>query len=92
MQSAEIANELRVSDVLSIETRNSVYEFFVIDPLRAYGLVKGGAIGMCARAAFLCHPVILRPGLKARLLIEGAKGSRYMTTSTIKAIRRIPTR
>ena len=44
MQSTEIARRVRVSDILSIRTRNSVYEFFVIDPERAYGLVKGGVV------------------------------------------------
>lgn len=87
MQSTEIAADVRISDVLTIHTRNSVYEFFVIDPVRAYGMVKGGAIGNSAMAAFICHPKRLYPGLKARLLIETAEGLRYITTSTIKAIK-----
>ena len=86
IRSGEISTGIRVSDVLMIHTHNSVYEFFVIDPVRAYGLVKGGAIGNRALAAFICHPTTLQPGLKARLLIETARGARYITTSTIKAV------
>jgi hypothetical protein len=88
MQSTEIARRVRVSDILSIRTRNSVYEFFVIDPERAYGLVKGGVVGECPKAAFICEPTTLVPGLKARLLIETASGLRHITTSKIKTINR----
>ena len=84
-----ITSGLRIADVLTIHTRNSVYEFFVIDPVRAYGMVKGGAIGKCAKSAFLCQPIMLSPGSKVRLLIETAKGIRYITTSTIKTINRL---
>jgi hypothetical protein len=89
MQSIEMTSDVCISDVLTIYTRNSVYEFFVIDPVRAYGLVKGGALGTCAKAAFICQPTVLTAGSKARLLIETATGQRYITTSTIKTINRL---
>ena len=79
--------DVRISDVLSIQTRNSVYEFFMIDPVRAYGLVRGGAIGSSAIAAFICTPITLIPGSKVRLLIDSAKGVRYVTTSTVRTIK-----
>jgi hypothetical protein len=87
IHSTEISTSVRVSDVLKIRTRNSVYEFFVIDPARAYGLATGGSIGNCPIAAFICYPTTLQPGFKARLLIETGRGLRYITTSTIKAIK-----
>jgi hypothetical protein len=87
VRSAEITCDIRVSDVLSIQTRNSVYEFFVIDPVRAYGLVKGGVVGECAIEAFCSKPATLDPGSKLRLLIETTKGVRFITTSTIKTIK-----
>ena len=89
VQSAAITSDIRVSDVLSIHTRNSVYEFFVIDPVRAYGLVKGGVVGQCATEAFFCHPTTLDPGSKLRLLIETKKGLKFITTSTIETIRHL---
>ena len=79
VQPAEITSDIRVSDVLSIHTRNSVYEFFVIDPVRAYGLVKGGAVGRCATEAFFCQPVSLDRGAKLRLLIETKNGLRFIS-------------
>ena len=87
--SAEIASGIRVSDVLSIHTRNSVYEIFVIDPVRAYGLVKGGAVGQCATEAFFCQPATPHPGSKLRLLIETKKGLRFITTSKIETVKHL---
>lgn len=89
VQSAEITSDIRVSDVLSIHTHNSVYEFFVIDPVRAYGLVKGGAVGQCATEAFFCQPVSLDLGSKLRLLIETKRGLRFITTSRIETIKHL---
>ena len=81
-------SDLRISDVLTIHTRHSVYEFFVIDPVRGYGLVKGGSIGRHAMEAFFCEPVVLSPGVKMRLLLQTSKGPRYITTSTVTTINR----
>ena len=89
VQSTAITSDIRVSDVLSIHTRNSVYEFFVIDPVRAYGLVKGGAVGPCATEAFFCRPATLDPGSKLRLLIETRQGLRFITTSTIETVKHL---
>jgi hypothetical protein len=89
VQAAEVTCGLRVSDVLTIRTRNSMYEFFVIDPVRAYGLLKGGVVGQCATEAFFCTPTTLDPGSKARLLIETRTGLRYITTSTIRSVKHL---
>jgi len=89
VQSAEITSDIRVSDVLSIHTRNSVYEFFVIDPVRAYGLVKGGVVGQCATEAFFCTPATLDPGSKLVLLVATANGLRFITTSRIETIKHL---
>ena len=89
VKSAEITGDIRVSDVLSIYTRNSVYEFFVIDPVRAYGLVKGGVVGQRATEAFFCQPVTLDPGSNLRLLIETRNGLRFITTSKIETVKHL---
>ena len=89
VQRTEITCDMRISDMLSIHTRNSVYEFFIIDPVRAYGLVKGGVVGQCATEAFFCTPAAVNPGSKLRLLIETGEGLRFITTSTIKTIRHL---
>ena len=81
--------DVQISDILSIHTRNSVYEFFVIDPLRAYGLLKGGVVGDCATEAFFCTPTTLDPGSRVQVLIETAKGTRYITTSTIRRVKHL---
>lgn len=89
VQSEEVTSDIRVSDVISIHTRNSVYEFFVIDPVRAYGLVKGGAVGQCATEAFFCQPVSLDRGSKLRLLVETKNGLRFITSSAIETIKHL---
>ena len=81
--------EIRISDRLFIHTRNSVYEFFVIDPLRAYGIVRGGIIGKHAVYAFLCWPDSLKLGSKASLFVESKGGLRFITTSTITTLRHL---
>ena len=88
VRSTEVNCDIRVSDVLSIYTRNSVYEFFVIDPVRSYGLVKGGVVGECALEAF-CRPATLDRVSKLRFVIETAKGIRFVTTSTIETIKHL---
>jgi len=81
--------EIRISDRLFIHTRNSVYEFFVIDPLRAYGIVRGGIIGKHAVRAFLCWPSSLKLGSKVSLFVESKGGLRFITTSTITILRHL---
>ena len=89
VEPAEITCDIRVSDVLSIHTRNSVYEFFVIDPVRAYGLVKGGVVGQRATEASFCSPATLDPGSKLRLLIETRNGLRFIITSKIETVKHL---
>jgi hypothetical protein len=86
VQPEEICCDVRVSDILWIHTRHSVYEFLVIDPVKAYGVVKGGVLGTVAKEGFLCLPLTLAVGARAELLIESSKGARYVTTSPITSV------
>ena len=88
VQAGEVGCDVRVSDILWIHTRHSVYEFLVIDPVKAYGVVKGGVLGTAAKEGFLCLPLSLAVGSRAELLIESSKGAaRYLTTSPITSVR-----
>jgi hypothetical protein len=87
VQAKEVCCDVRVSDIIWIHTRRSVYEFFVIDPVKAYGVVKGGVLGTVAKEGFLCLPLALAVGRRAELLIESSKGARYLTTSPITSVR-----
>ena len=91
VETAEAGCDVRVSDILWIHTRHSLYEFFVIDPVKAYGVVKGGVLGTAAKEGFLCLPLSLAVGSRAELLIESAKGTRYVTTSPITSVRHFRT-
>ena len=86
VQAGEFCCDVRVSDILWIHTRHSVYEFLVIDPEKAYGVVKGGVLGKVAKEGFLCLPFSLAIGARAELLIESSKGARYLTTSPITSV------
>ena len=87
VQAGEVCCDVRVSDILWIHTRHSLYEFFVIDPVKVYGIVKGGVLGSGAKEGFLCLPLSLAVGSRVELLIESAKGARYLTTSPITSVR-----
>ena len=87
VQAKEACCDVRVSDIIRIHTRRSLYEFFVIDPVKAYGVVKGGVLGAVAKEGFLCLPLSLAIGRRAELLIESSKGARYLTTSPITSVR-----
>ena len=69
VQAGEVCCDVRVSDILWIHTRHSLYEFFVIDPVKVYGIVKGGVLGTVAKEGFLCLPLSLAVGSRAELLI-----------------------
>ena len=84
-------NRIHVSDILWIHTRHSLYEFFVIDPVKVYGVVTGGVLGTAAKEGFLCLPLSLAVGSRAELLIESPHGARYLTTSPITSIRHFRT-
>ena len=87
VQDGEVDCDVRVSDIFWIHTRHSLYEFFVIDPVKVYGMVKGGVLGASAKEGFLCLPLSLAIGSRAELLIESAKGARFVTTSPITNVR-----
>ena len=80
---------IRISDRLFIHTRNSVYEFLVIDPLRAYGIITGGVIGEHGARAFLYQPYSLKLGSKASLFVESKNSLRFITTSTITILKHL---
>jgi hypothetical protein len=87
VQAGEVGRDVRVSDILWIHTRHSLYEFFVIDQVKIYGIVKGGVLGSGAKEGFLCLPLSLAAGSRAELLIESAKGARHLMTSPITSVR-----
>jgi hypothetical protein len=87
VETGEVGRDVRVSDILWIHTRHSLYEFFVIDPVKIYGIVKGGVLGSGAKEGFLCLPLSLAAGSRAELLIESAKGARHLMTSPITSVR-----
>jgi hypothetical protein len=87
VETTDVGCDIRVSDILWIHTRHSLYEFFVIDPVKVYGVVKGGVLGASAIEAFVCHPTSLMPGRKAQLMIESPKGIRHITTSPITCVK-----
>jgi hypothetical protein len=87
VQAGEVGRDVRVSDILWIHTRHSLYEFFVIDPVKIYGIVKGGVLGSGAKEGFLCLPLSLAAGSRAELPIESAKGARHLMTSPITSVR-----
>lgn len=84
---SEVTSEIRITDCLTIRTRNSIYQFFIIDPVRAFGMVRGGVIGPRAAKAFFCSPGPMKAGEKARWCIESQHGVRFITTSTITSIK-----
>jgi hypothetical protein len=63
VQAGEVGRDVRVSDILWIHTRHSLYEFFVIDPVKIYGIVKGGVLGSGLRKVFFASPFHSPPAL-----------------------------
>lgn len=46
-------NELNPTDRLLLKTKNSQYEFFILDPVEKRGLLAGGSLGNQQREAIL---------------------------------------
>ena len=46
-------NELKPTDRLLLKTKNSQYEFFILDPVEKRGLLAGGSLGNQQREAIL---------------------------------------
>jgi hypothetical protein len=82
-----LADDIRISDILKIHTRRSIYEFFVVDPVKLKGWVTGGVVGAVAKLGFVCQPKTVTSGAKAQLMIESPKGLRYITTSRITSLK-----
>ena len=89
-------NSLRISEVISIHTANSVYQFSVTDPARCAGLLRGGSLGDKPLVATLICSLTgrqksadwltLQPGAKAVFFCASAKGIRRLVTTRIQKI------
>ena len=89
-------NSLRVSEVISIHTANSVYQFSVTDPARCAGLLRGGSLGDKPLVATLICSLTgrqksadwltLQPGAKAVFFCASTKGIRRLVTTRIQKI------
>lgn len=89
-------NSLRASEVISIHTANSVYEFSVTDPRHCAGVLKGGSLGdKPLLATLICSLagkqksadwLTLQPGAKAVFFCASAKGIRRLITTRIQRI------
>lgn len=75
--------DIRTTDVILIQTLNSVYQLLVIDPVKSYAVLNGGAFRECAVDAFLCQSFKLKVGSRARLLICLGNELKSLITSTI---------
>jgi hypothetical protein len=73
---------VKPTDVLVIRTINSLYRFFVTDPLRHCGLLFGGSISEEPAEAF-CINSSLRVGTHASFLYGTEAQNKYMRTSNI---------
>jgi len=89
-------NDLRVSEVISIHTANSVYQFSVTDPARCSGLLRGGPLGDKPLVATLICSLTgrqksadwltLQPGAKAVFFCASTQGIRRLITTRIQKI------
>lgn len=89
-------NSLRVSEVISIHTANSVYQFSVTDPARCAGLLRGGSLGEKPLVATLICSLTsrqksadwltLQPGAKAVFFCASTQGVRRLVTTRIQKI------
>lgn len=89
-------HSLRTSEVISIHTANSVYEFSVTDPAQCAGLLRGGSLGdkpllatlICALTGKQKNAdwLTLQPGAKAVFFCASAKGIRRLITTRIQKI------
>lgn len=89
-------NSLRASEVISIHTANSVYQFSVTDPAQCAGLLRGGSLGdKPLLATLICSLtarhrsadwLTLQPGAKAVFFCASAKGIRRLVTTRIQKI------
>ena len=87
---------LQASEVISIHTANSVYQFFVTDPAHCAGVLRGGSLGdKQLPATLLCSLsseqksadwLTLQPGAKAVFFCASAKGIRRLVTTRIQKI------
>lgn len=89
-------NSLRPSEVISIQTANSVYQFSVTDPAQCLGVLRGGTLGDRAIIATLlcslpgkgvtCDWLTLQPGVRAIFFCATSEGVRRLITTRIRKI------
>jgi len=83
-ESEQTFDDIRISDTITIHTCNSVYQFMVIDPVKSYGMLVGGAVGPNVVDAMVYGLAELKVGSCARLLV-GPRGTR-LRTSLIRSV------
>ncbi|HXU39584.1 MAG TPA: hypothetical protein VN937_24735 [Blastocatellia bacterium] len=89
-------NSLRASEVISIYTANSVYQFSVTDPAQCAGWLSGGSLGDDPLLATLICSLTtrhrsadwltLQPGAKAVFFCASTQGIRRLVTTRIQKI------
>lgn len=84
-ESEQTLHDIRISDTIMIRTCNSLYEFMVIDPVKSYGILVGGAVGSIAVEAMVYELTELKVGSCARLLV-GPQGRRLRTSVILSVI------
>jgi len=88
-----LVKDLKAMDRLAISTRNSEYQFQVINPAQCRGILRGGACGEEQYEAVLTGTVTqneparlsnkLETGTCALFYITASKGQKLLTTSVI---------
>jgi len=88
-----LVKDLKAMDRLAISTRNSEYQFQVINPAQCRGILRGGECGEAQYQAVLIGTVTqneparlsnkLETGTCALFYITASKGQKLLTTSAI---------
>ncbi len=90
---------IKESDELIIQTQNSEYRFFILDPNERRGILSGGTLGeqkrdailigsLCATTNLLaCEPSVLKSGSRALFYLSAKSGAERLITSVITRIR-----
>lgn len=83
-QFRQTLNDIRITDTIAIHTRNSVYHFMVIDPVKFYGLLVGGVVGPILVDAMILDLSKLKAGSRARILLGTHR--RRIRTSLVRSV------
>lgn len=88
-------DNLSADDRVVIRTKNSSYNFLVINPAHRQGMLSGGKLGDSPRSAVLIEclsddkentaagPRVLKPGSRALFYLMSARGIERVVTSVI---------